>query len=461
MSNSVSWFLFFSKEERLLALPSWAAPRVLIVSRSAGQRWKDSAAFYPALRVRAKVVKLGIRMLAACLPGLFARQTSSSGVVNRNHRVATFLYRRFPSFKQSAIAYSLFPAFFVEKGVIDANAFGDCPGEHGGLTDVVNRSFEEYDRVVLIAGAAADPKQKLVAKVLDRTGRDLGYLKFGEKPLARKRIENEARILQALPDGAGPAFGGFEQTDKLSWFAMSAVDGQMLEATLPASADSCQLAVVKGFLDQLQVSDQIFAIDEHPAIQRIQQQVLGVKQDIQIPSDLKLRTLDFDNLLAPLRERAWPVVIQHGDFVPWNLIRLKANDGARCEKNSQDLSVRLTEDLNPKDLNPKTSASQGLCAIDWEEGNLEGFPCFDLIYFVIQTAFFMHHWDAGKTFEYAMKAVGTGRWAWDGECLSTKAIHSLIRLAALDAWLSGERGGLSGNALQAFRMSIVNLALST
>ena len=111
-ADSVSWFLFFNANERVLALPSWSAPRILIVSRSAQQRWRDSAAFYPALRLRAKVVKTALRLLVALCPGLFARRAAENATHKRNHRLAEWLYRTFPSFKQSAIAYSLFPEFF-------------------------------------------------------------------------------------------------------------------------------------------------------------------------------------------------------------------------------------------------------------------------------------------------------------------------------------------------------------
>lgn len=422
-SKKVSWALFFDKDEEVLALPSWGAPRILIVSQSPLQRWRDSSAFYPALRFRAKVVKMIVRVLAALFPALFLRKGARTNECS-SFRFAKFLNGMFPSFKQSAIAYSLFPDYFTSVGIVQENAYADDLKRRGNLTGVIKRWFPFADRLVLIAGAASDPKQKLVAKVLERSGCAAGFVKFGEKPLARQRIETEVEILQALPQGCGPVFQGLEKTEEYVCFSMSAVEGEMLPATLPeASEGKGPLLEISEYLNQLQVSDELFEIDRHPAVVRLREQVAT--------SDISEAT--FDELLKPLRSQTWPVVIQHGDFTPWNVFR-SPSSGRR-------------------------TLTHGICAIDWEEGTTEGFPHFDLVYYVLQTAYFMHHWSSAQAFAYARKVVccqlSVGIAV--NQSLIIEQAEVLIRLAALDAWLAGECGGLSGHPLQQFRLGIINL----
>jgi aminoglycoside phosphotransferase len=401
-----------------------------------------------------------------------------SGRTVGKHRLARVLYRYFPSFKQSAIAYSLFPSFFTSIGTIDGNAFCENSGRRGELSSTINKYFPNHERVVLLSGAASDPKQKLVAKVLNKRGVCVGYLKFGEKPMARQRVEAEARILKVLPAGCGPTFQGLETCDEYSCFAMGAVEGMMLEAKLPASVDTCQLTVVKEYLEQLKVSDELFQIDTHPAIVRLREQVAEIRgqrseirgQISEFAPDLRPLTSDLlDTLLAPLRTKKWPVVIQHGDFTPWNVLRSAEWSGGVTESGSR--GVDAADSHTPILSDSNTS----LVAIDWEEGTAEGFPHFDLIYYILQTAYFMHHWSPAVAVEYARSVIcemlkverdknklhpttcPPKPLAKDGSnVLHSTVADALIRLAALDAWLSGELGGLSGNPLQQFRLEIIN-----
>lgn len=452
--------MFFDKGDEVLALPSWAAPRILIVSRSLRQRWRDSAAFYPAFRFRARLVKLVVRTAAAFFPRLFLRQ-SRKDAGGTKYRLAKFLNHTFPSFKQSAIAYSLFSDYFISTGILAADEYVDCADRRGQLTDLLRNWFPQTDRVVLVAGAASDPKQKLVAKLVDQGGKMVGFVKFGEKPLARQRIETEAEILQSLPAGCGPCFQGVEKSEPYSCFAMSAVDGKMPEAKLPASVDSYQLSAVREYLERLRISDVTFGVDDHPAIMRIRKEVAGggwqVASDPRQPSTINEQ---LDSLLEPLREQRWPLVIQHGDFTPWNVLRI--SEGRRLKVEDGSLSSVVSHQ------------SSELCAIDWEEGTTEGFPHFDFIYYILQTAYFMHHWSAAQASAYA-RDVLSSQLSVDRDCPTTtnyqpstepfsvpshpsSVISSLIKLAALDAWLAGERGGLSGKPLQQFRLSIVNFS---
>jgi hypothetical protein len=453
-AEKIRWFLFFSKKDRVLALPTWAAPRILIVSRSPRQRWRDSSAFYPAFRFRAKLAKLAVRISTTFFPKLFWRQRSKNASGTK-HGLATFLNKNFPSFKQSAIAYSLFPDYFISTGVLSADEYVDCEEQRGWLADLIHSWFPQANRAVLMAGAASDPKQKLVAKLVDQRGKMVGFVKFGEKPLARQRIETEAEILQALPQGCGPGFQGLKKAEEYACFAMSAVEGKMLPARLPASVDSCQLMVVKEYLNQLRVADELFEIDAHPAIVHLREHLSDAVKTK--PDQLSNINEQLDNLLEPLRRQCWPLVIQHGDFTPWNVLRVREEKVVGCQ-------MEVEGETSTTDNVSTNHPQSRLCAIDWEEGTTEGFPHFDFIYYILQTAYFMHHWSPAQAFAYAQEVLSSQLSAagssstTSNQNTATARAAALIRLAALDAWLAGERGGLTGNPLQQFRLSIINLS---
>jgi thiamine kinase-like enzyme len=214
----------------------------------------------------------------------------------------------------------------------------------------------------------------------------------------------------------------------------------MLPAKLPALVDGCPLPVVKDFLDQLRVSDELFEIDEHPAIVRLRQQVeKGCRLKGAVPQQLATINKQLDSLLEPLSMQKWPVVIQHGDFAPWNILRV------REEKVSGCLMLVDSGTSTADNLSIINSQSR-LRAIDWEEGTAEGFPCFDLIYFCLQTGYLMHHWSAAQTTSYALNVLTSNGF-------NEQTALSLIKLSSLDAWLRNEEV-ISGSELQQFRQSI-------
>jgi len=93
-----------------------------------------------------------------------------------------------------------------------------------------------------------------------------------------------------------------------------------------------------------------------------------------------------------LANERWPVVINHGDFAPWNLIL----DGNVAR------------------------------AVDWEEGCMEGFPHLDLCHYLLQTAALVYRWSAGRTLRYVVKYLREQPWPKLG-----RHAHNLVRITAL------------------------------
>lgn len=349
-----------------MALPLWRKPRLYIVSRDWKQRWNDSS-FYPAFRPRAKLFKLIIRIVATIGMLRTIRCTSNSA------QLSTIKER-----------------------------FG-------------------FDRVSVLVGTNG-PSQKLVARCLDGAGHPVAYIKYGEKPLSRTKLRREAEVLQSLSstDSVSSPQPSTAIAPQILWYGdygdgaaltISVVEGQMLEARLPRSGSNCQLTVVREYLDKLKQSDESFNIDDHPAIVRIRGQLGRAAGE----SHGQLSTSDqqLDTLLEPLREQAWPLVIQHGDCAPWNT--LKQRDGS-------------------------------ICAIDWEEGDVRGFPHFDLIHYILQIAFLIYGWEPGQAIEYVVRSLA---------CCNVKShlANSLIRLSVIDCYLKDKGNNLQ---LDVWRMAIWN-----
>jgi hypothetical protein len=428
------WNRFFDGRDTVLALPSWSAPRLLIVSRSARQRWMDSAAYYPAFRIRARIFKFLLRLTVAFLPNRFQSGRKTKFPAKFKLAVAAFLDGHFQSFRHSATGQSLFPEYFEERGFASNVRWDNEPVLRGELLPFICKVFTGVDRCVVLTGSTPHRKKKMIAQARDSKGDILGYLKYGETPEAQACIVSEAVCLSALPGKVGPQCIGLEQHAAYTCMALTAVKGRMLEARLPQSFDGRQLSVIKEYLERLQISDITFGIDVHPSIVRLREQVTVLSSQSSVFS-----LQDFEEILASLRTQKWPVVIQHGDFTPWNVLRVREEKDVGCR-------MEVDKDFLTTDNVSIINSTSRLCAIDWEEGTTEGLPWLDLIYFCLQTGYLMHHWSAEQTTSYALNVL-----TFNG--LNEQVAVSLIKLSALDAWLRNEEY-ISGSELQQFRQSV-------
>lgn len=256
------------------------------------------------------------------------------------------------------------------------------------------------------------PHQKIVVQ-LWRGSELAGYLKVAATSGAGKKIHSEVAVLERLPQGLGPRLLKVGELDGHPAMMMSPVMGTMLPARLPEATDIRGLMLeVRGYLDQLKLSDTLFEMDCHPAILRIRKLISA---DGGMSSDLRPPNSDFlDSLLEPLRTQKWPVVIQHGDFAPWNVLRTAVMNGQKST-------------ISPEISRSKKSEDGGLLfAIDWEEGTAEGFPHFDLIHYVSQTAALVEKWTPEQCARYMMQSFPD---------LDESTRRAVIKLGLVASWL--------------------------
>ena len=263
------------------------------------------------------------------------------------------------------------------------------------LGEFVKDVLPEVRSAIVLVGTPG-PAQKITARLLGDRGRVLGYLKYGEKEAARTRLEQERRVLNDLPGGVGPRllkFGSLGDGDAL---LVTALEGKGVPATLHLDEDLIAL------LTSLVVSAPV-PLEDHPWVRHVSETTA-------------------DPCLNPwfemLAGKRWPVVVQHGDFAPWNLVRKP--DGT-------------------------------LGAIDWEYGALEGFPYLDLAYYVLQVLALVHRQAPSRAAEYAAGYLSRQ----PRLALSGPEAQVLTRLAAYDAYLKSRADGQPDDTkLQAWRRAV-------
>lgn len=338
---TVDWNLFFPPGTRVLALPDWINPRIYLPALHPLRTWEHSA-FYPASRLGARLYRLSIRLRAAA--GLAeARTTRSSG----------------------------WP-----------------------LKEFVQVVLPSLASAVILVGTPS-PSQQLTVQLRDEKGRVLGYLKYAETDIARKKLRQELFILSNLPDGVAPQPLKFGTLGDGEAFLKTVLPGKLLGVTLPPPAHLIDL------LDSLVVHPPITS-EAHPWVRGMRAR--------EMPG--------FDALFQPLANRNWPVTIQHGDCAPWNL--LEAPDGR-------------------------------LRAVDWECGTLEGFPYLDLAYYILQTSALIRRRAPLEAARYTVRYL-QGHPAF---ALSSTEAQALTRLAAYDAyWKYLEDGASRNTGLQTWRRAI-------
>jgi hypothetical protein len=244
--------------------------------------------------------------------------------------------------------------------------------DHGTLQDFLADVIPGATVRAVMLGMA-NRAQKLTAQCVAGDGRVTGYLKCAASDLARERLRNEYDLLQLLPPEAGPRplkFGVFAGMDAL---LTQAVHGRLLSAALPPSPELLE------YVRSLNTSDRL-AAHRHPWFNR---------RDVAARAEVRA-------IAGALGGREWPVVRQHGDLVPWNIV--------------QGATGRLT-------------------AVDWEYGCAEGFPGLDLAHYVLQVAGLIYRWRPERARAYA-----TGYLRDCGDGLSAAEASAIVALAAYDAF---------------------------
>jgi hypothetical protein len=251
----------------------------------------------------------------------------------------------YPAFRSTAKLY---------RGLMRLKALSGVGTVRLSLAGRAGPTLQEYladtlpDAVVrAVMVGVAHQAQKLTVQLVAADGSVVGYMKCAASPGARQRIRNEYLLQCGLPPAAGPHPLKYASMGGMDALLMEPVQGRSLRASLPPPRG------LPAFVSSLSTSER-YPVQLHPWV---------CGRDPELQSEI-------EPILAELSAREWAVVLQHGDLVPWNLVR---------------------------------KAEGGLAAIDWEYGCKEGFPGLDLAHYVLQVAAHIHRWAPARSREYATR----------------------------------------------------------
>lgn len=237
------------------------------------------------------------------------------------------------------------------------------------------------------------PAQKITVQLRDEQGKVAAYIKYGESVAAKRRLENEWRTLTTLPDGIAPRALGFDYVGQGAALLISAAQGAHISLSVRP-----HLSLI-AYLDSLPQHGSV-AGHEHPWLRRLFQN-----------SDVPL------SICECLTKRHWPIVTQHGDFAPWNLLRHEGR----------------------------------IIAIDWEYATLKGFPGADLAYYVLQVGRLIKQWKPEIAAEHAVRAL----MELPSPRFDEREAQALVRLVAFDAYCNAlDDGHLAEEPLQKWRWQV-------
>ncbi|HTW94206.1 MAG TPA: phosphotransferase [Tepidisphaeraceae bacterium] len=191
--------------------------------------------------------------------------------------------------------------------------------------EFVRRVFPDFQWAAVYVGILG-AAQKKTARLFDSSNRVIGYLKTAQTDAALRRLRRERQVLCALPSGVGPVMAAYGPLADGEAMLLKPISGHPLSphaVAPPPGIRSLLLALNSG---------ELRPPEEHPGLDFAR----GHDEEVGQWTDR-------------LRGVSWPVVIQHGDLAPWNVFL----DGS------------------------------AFSAIDWEYGNLNGFPYLDLAYYVL------------------------------------------------------------------------------
>ncbi len=299
----------------------------------------------------------------------------------------------YPASRLGARLYRLMLRIRAAAGALEVRT---AHSDGWALGEFVQDTLPQAVSTVVLVGLPG-PIQKVTAQLRDEKGRVLGYAKCSEKRAARCRLRWEHYMLSSISKGLGPEvlkYGALEDGDIL---LKTPIFGKRPLSNLPPVEGAVD------FLTSLVVSSPV-PVDEHPWVRGVRER--GGEEG------------KLDACFEVLARKRWPVVVQHGDFTPWNVVQ----------------------------------TSEGrIRAVDWEHGTLEGFPHLDLAHYALQTSALVYRRTPAKAIRYTVKHLTEE----PRLALGVAEARVLARLAAYDAYRKTLEDGQSVTSdLQTWRRAV-------
>jgi thiamine kinase-like enzyme len=299
----------------------------------------------------------------------------------------SFLY---PAFRPPAKFYRM---ILRTKALMGIGKTIEAPQDEWMLSDFLADILPEIHSTVLLMGTIS-PAQKVIVQLWNEN-KVVGYIKYAENPRARVRLNQEYQMLSSLPINLAPKPIKYDVFLNGLALVTEPILGKMLCPCLPPPP------AVGSLLKTLTLS-RFYSIENHPWVKKLEERNLS----------------RIEPWITALTTHKWPIAINHGDFAPWNIFHIK-------------------EDL--------------FSLVDWEYGNINGFPYIDLAYYLLQVAMLIYRWPPSRAKAYAINYI----------CHSLKSevspveAKAIINITAYNAYQQAKADGHSANEpIQVYRSAI-------
>lgn len=224
-------------------------------------------------------------------------------------------------------------------------------------------------RVTYVSVLTSSLEGRFILELHDASGRVVGYLKHAQTEQGKRRLEREYQTLRMLPPGLAPQPLRFGPLGNGLGLLTTPVHGRPMHPVLRPPSFVLQ------YLSQLTVPNRRQeACDYWP----------------------RLEDAGLLECVRALAGTTWPVVIEHGDFAPWNVLQ---------------------------------TGPSSVVAIDWEHSETQGFPYLDSAHYLLQTAALVKRLRPAAGLRQAVRMLaGMG-----GAHLAIRQAAAICRLSAYNA----------------------------
>jgi len=299
----------------------------------------------------------------------------------------SFLY---PAFRQSAKFYRI---ILRTKALMGIGKVIEAPPNEWMLSDFLSDILPEIHSTVLLMGTSS-PAQKVIVQLWNEN-QIVGYIKYAENHRARVRLDQEYQMLSSLPTNLAPKPLKYDVFLNGLALVTKPISGKMLRPCLPPRP------VVSKFLKTLTLST-LYSVEKHPWVQKLEENHMS----------------QIEPWITALTTHKWPIAIHHGDFAPWNIFHIKDDQ---------------------------------FSLVDWEYGDIEGFPYIDLAYYLLQVAMLIYRWPPSRAKSHAKNCICHSLWSE----LSPAEAEAIINLTVYNAYQQAEADGHSADEpMQVYRRAI-------
>jgi hypothetical protein len=264
------------------------------------------------------------------------------------------------------------------------------------LGELVAPVLPEVAHVLVLPGTR-NTIQKATVVLWTRNYEVAGFAKCAFLPAAVERLRNESAVLTRLAAGLVPKL--------------------LARGQLQPGGEAMVLEAVAG--NRLRPKE---SSPPREGLELLDRLVLTAPMDIGAHPWF-LQNADGMGLLAraqdALSERHWPVVVEHGDFAPWNLLATRG----------------------------------GIRAIDWEHANLQSFPLLDAMHYFLQTSALLFRRSPQRAAGEAVHYLAANRGLRKSES------WAIVLLAAYNDLKKGHADGVNpSEPLQVWRRTLLELS---